>query len=274
MILDAHVHVWVQNPDRYPWQVIGGYIPETEAPVEALLAVMDAARVDGAVLVQPTPYGWDNSYLLDCARRYPDRFRTVCLVNPLTEEGAVNLKCLVSEFRIAGVRINWNLHPTSIWQANPYHLSLWETISELNLPVCLQMTSDQIGLLAELAGKYPQVRIVIDHLGRPRRGGQPSDPAFAQFLGLAQRANIHVKLSGLNYYSDQQAPYRDVWQLVQSVYRQFGAQRCMWGSDFPFVQEHWSYQLLLSTVQQDWNISAADLEWVLGGTAFKLWWQE
>ncbi len=91
MIIDSHVHVWVQQPEKYPWQPIGGYVPENEASVEMLLAVMDAAGVEGAVLVQPTPYGWDNSYLLDAAERYPDRFRCVCLVDPLDESRSAKL---------------------------------------------------------------------------------------------------------------------------------------------------------------------------------------
>ncbi|MCD4674343.1 MAG: amidohydrolase [Anaerolineaceae bacterium] len=273
MILDSHVHVWVQNPEQYPWQPIGGYIPENEASVEMLLAVMDAAGVDGAVLVQPTPYGWDNSYLLDSAKRYPDRFACVCLVDPLAEEGADALRNLVENYRIAGVRINWNTHPAHIWQASINHHAVWETASGLGLPICLQLVPEHIGLLSDMASEYA-VRIVVDHLGRPVKAAQPSDPQFMKLLGLAGKENIHVKLSGLNYYSAQAAPYRDVWPLVEAVYRQFGAQRCMWGSDFPFVQDHWSYSEFLSAVKNEWHLNAEQLDWVLGGTAKMLWWQK
>ena len=36
MIVDSHLHVWVQKPDQYPWQPIGGYIPENEAPLKSI----------------------------------------------------------------------------------------------------------------------------------------------------------------------------------------------------------------------------------------------
>lgn len=273
MILDSHVHVWVQKPEIYPWQAIGGYVPQNEASAEMLLSVMDAAGVDGAVLVQPTPYGWDNRYLMDCVKRYPDRFRGVCLVDPLAASGAQALQRLVEEEDMRGVRINWTLQPDAVWQTNPHHRVVWETARDLGVPVCLQMTAQNFGLLGELAREYPQVKIVVDHLGRPVLGEQPASPSFVVFLELARLDNIYIKLSGLNYYSEEKAPYQDVWPLLQAVCREFGAARCMWGSDFPFVQEHWSYAELLATVQNKLQFEEAQLAGVLGGTAQKLWWQ-
>ncbi len=273
MIVDAHVHVWVQNPAQYPWQPIGGYIPESEAPVEKLLSIMDANGVDGAVLVQPTPYGWDNRYLLDCARNYPDRFRSVCLVDPYSEMGSRSLQALVENHQAQGIRINWNLKPAAEWQNNTHHAVLWETASKLNIPICLQMTSEMTDLLRDFAGRFSKVNIVIDHLGRPKQAVRPTDPDFVDFLNLSQFPNLYVKLSGLYYYSSQSAaPYQDVLPLVQAVFRQYGAQRCLWGSDFPFIEERWSYAAMLEAVKNDWSMTAAELNWVLGGTAYSLWW--
>ena len=272
MKLDSHVHVWVQQPEQYPWQPIGGYVPENEASAEMLLAEMDAAGVDGAILVQPTPYGWDNSYLLDAAANYPERFRCVCLVDPLEKTGPQALQQLVEEHRIAGIRINWHIQPVHVWRENAHHSALWAVANKLCVPICLQLTPEHLGFLGEMAERHG-VPMVIDHLGRPREGAKPDDADFTDLLALAAHENIYVKLSGLNYYSGQKAPYRDVWPLIQAVVERFGAQRCMWGSDFPFVQDHWSYGGLLSTVQNDWKLDAEQLEWVLGGTANRLWWQ-
>lgn len=273
MICDSHVHVWVQDTEHYPWQPVGGYVPETEAPVERLLKVMDETGVDGTVLVQPTPYGWDNSYLLDCAKQYPKRFRCVCLVDPLSSEGSNSLHILVNNKQAQGIRINWNLQPIHEWQSNSHHYLLWETAGHLNIPICLQLTPDYYNLLNDFAMLYPSVRIVVDHLGRPKQAADLTDPQFIQFLKLAQFPNIHVKLSGLYYYSGQIAPYQDVLPLIQAVCRQFSAQRCMWGSDFPFVEERWSYSALLNAVKTDWGLTTDELKWVLGETAFQLWWK-
>ena len=271
MIIDSHVHVWVQQPEKYPWSPIGGYVPESEAPAEALLSLMDAAGVESAVLVQPTPYGWDNSYLLDAAKRFPNRFRCVCLVDPMAEDAPQILSQLVEQHGIAGIRINWHIKPVEVWQTDVHHRALWQTVSRLGLPVCLQLTPKYFDLLREMVEEF-DLRVVIDHLGRPKTAASLEDVQFVKLLDLAQDDRIYVKLSGLNYYSGESSPYRDVWPLLKTVYDRFGAQRCMWGSDFPFVQDHWSYAGLLDTVRNGWQFDADGMAWVLGGTALNLWW--
>ena len=273
MIIDSHLHVWVQKPDQYPWQPIGGYIPENEAPVEKYLEVMDAEGVDRAVLVQPTPYGWDNSYLLDSSAAHPDRFRTVCLVDPLSEGAAGELADLVAE-GANGVRINWHLQPVEVWEENLHHQALWRCAQELDIPICLQLTPEYIPLVRKMAINYSGVKVVMDHLGRPKSGCLPEDSTFRSLLKLSQFPNLYIKLSGMNYYSQEAAPYRDTWLLLQAVHANFGSQRCMWGSDFPFVMEHWTYSDLLHTLKTQLNFSTDALNWILGKTARLLWWKE
>ncbi|MBI4788974.1 MAG: amidohydrolase family protein [Chloroflexi bacterium] len=272
MIIDSHVHVWTLQPDRYPWQPVGGYVPTTEANVSLLLDAMDLAGVDRAVLVQPTPYGWNNTYLLDAAREHPERFRVVGLVDPHSSAAPAKLTRLVRDQRAHGVRLNWNLEPVEVWQDAAMQDELWSCLQALGIPVCIQMTPDYIDLAHSMAARYPEVHIVFDHLARPRTGIGASDKEFARFLQLAEHPNCYAKLSGLNYYSRQRAPYRDVWPLLQAAVEAFGLQRCMWGSDFPFVLQHWSYADALQVVQGKLGASQNDLEWILGLTAKSLWW--
>ena len=273
MIIDSHLHVWTQQTERYPWQPIGDYIPENEASVEQYIALMDREGVDRAVLVQPTPYGWDNSYLLDSAAAYPSRFRTVGLVDPLSEAGAERLEELVAK-GMNGIRLNWHLQPVEVWEESPHHFRLWERAQQLDVPICLQMTLDYTRLVRRMALNFSGVRIVIDHLAKPPKGCLPGDSAFQSFLKLSQYPNLYLKLSGMNYYAQESAPYQDTWPLLQAAKANFGSQRCMWGSDFPFVIEHWTYLDLLKTLKTRLGFSQVDLEWILGKTARMLWWKE
>lgn len=274
MIIDSHVHIWKQDPRKYPWQPVGDYIPSTEAPASSLLEVMDATGVDRAVLVQPTPYGWDNSYLLDACSSHPSRFAAVCLVDPHSSQAVEDLKRLVLEQGVRGLRINWNLEPYQVWQQDANHRKLWECLGSLGVPVCLQLTPDHLELAGAMASDYPEVSIVLDHLGRPPAGCDPTEGRFQRFLQLAANQNCHTKLSGLYYFSAKQAPYEDAWPLLQAAIHAYGPRRCMWGSDFPFVVEHWSYQDALFTIQHQLEIRDEDRAWILGETAASLWWSE
>jgi predicted TIM-barrel fold metal-dependent hydrolase len=272
VIIDAHVHLWLVAPEKYPWQPIGGYLPTTEAPASDLLEVMASAGVDRAVLVQPTPYGWGNDYLLDAVRACPERFTAVCLVDPYSAESPVKLQHLVREQGVKGVRFNWNLDLSHAWNMDALHACIWSVAEEQGIPVCLQLSCSQLGQAADMAVQFPQVRIVIDHLGRPAPGSQVDSATFRQFLALAEHSNCYAKLSGLYYFSRQEAPFQDSWSLLQATVRAFGAQRCLWGSDYPFVLERWSYKDWLATLQGELGFEPAELDFILGQTSLGLWW--
>ena len=85
---------------------------------------------------------------------------------------------------------------------------------------------------------------------------------------------MFVKISGWYYCSQQQPPFENVHPLVAAIIQAFSAKRCMWGSDFPFIQERWSYTSLVEAIKH-WNFFSQDeLGWLLGKTAFHLWWEK
>jgi len=270
MVIDSHLHLWVNRPEKYPWSPIGGYIPDGEAPLERFLGVMAENAIDGAVLVQPTPYGWDNTYLLECKQADQEKFRAVVLVDPLSEGAVDSLKRLIGE-GANGLRINLHLQPLAAWDDIRFY-ELWEGCRNLDLPVCLQLTPEYLPFVGDIASTY-HIPIIIDHLGRPQVGSKLDDAGFLALLRLAEKPNIFVKLSGMNYYSAELAPYRDTWQLLAAAKERFGAERCLWGSDFPFVDEHWSYPENLNTIRKDFGFEETELEWILSKTARSIWWK-
>jgi predicted TIM-barrel fold metal-dependent hydrolase len=269
VIIDAHLHLWVNEPEIYPWSPIGGYIPEREAPLSRYVQIMDENGLDGAVLVQPTPYGWDNTYLLACKKSNPDRFRAVVLVDPLSDRAAKTLETLV-ELGADGLRINLHLQPIHHWE-NAAFFALLDRCAVLHLPVCLQTTPDYLDFIAEFAAAY-DTQFIIDHLGRPKTSSTPGDEEFIRLLQLAAFQNVYVKLSGMNYYSAEPAPYRDTWPLLSAVKGRFGAEHCLWGSDFPFVEEHWTFKQNLCLIREVLGFTEDDLDWILGKSARNIWW--
>jgi predicted TIM-barrel fold metal-dependent hydrolase len=169
-----------------------------------------------------------------------------------------------------GVRINLHLKPCDDWE-NLHFFKLLEKCVSLHLPVCLQLTPDYLNLLKNLAGRFP-TKYIIDHLGRPKSGSSPTDDGFLNLLALSKSNNIYIKLSGMNYYSNQSAPYRDTWNLLETVKEHFGPDHCMWGSDYPFVEEHWSYTKNLNLIYKKLRFTENDLDFILCKTARSLWW--
>ncbi len=272
MIIDSHVHIWVQQPDQYPWSPVGGYVPDNEASVETLLKVMDLYNIDGAVLVQPTPYGWDNRYLLDSAKKAPKRFRTVCLVDPMGQDSSDEMKKLVEQSGVNGFRFNWHLRPLEDWSKNRNQQLLWQTADDLKCPLCIQCTLEYVPLLQKMAQEFPNVRIVLDHFGKPVISLGIQQPMFQNLLSLSKLPNVYIKLSGFYYASTQTAPYSDVLPFIQAIISSFGAQRCIWGSDFPFVMDRWKYASALNWINTLAFLSDSERSWILGKTAKNIWW--
>ena len=54
-------------------------------------------------------------------------------------------------------------------------------------------------------------------------------------LGLLIARQVHIKLSAFFRVSRQPWPYMDARPAIRRLVDAFGAERCMWGTDFPFV---------------------------------------
>ncbi len=215
MIVDAHVHVCVMDTDRYPFTPLLGYVPKAAAPAERLIERMDDCGVDAAVLVQPSYYGYDNRYLQEALGRYPERLRGVGLADPSTSPPVMPAGC-------AGVRLNAVGAPGRGWLTRTALAGFWRAAGEAGLVVCVQASADQVAEVAAVARTHPQVRCVIDHLGR---GG------WEDLLAAAALPNMHAKVSGMAYASAETYPHRDVWARALEVVRAYGPERCLWGSD-------------------------------------------
>jgi L-fuconolactonase len=108
-IVDSHCHILASDTDSYPRAPLGGHQSAwaSERPVtaEQLLQRMDETGIAQAVLVQATTaYGYDNSYVLDSAARWPDRFVAVGTFDPLGPMPAGRLREGI-ERGLAGVRL-------------------------------------------------------------------------------------------------------------------------------------------------------------------------
>ncbi len=239
-MIDGHVHVWSLDEARYPWRPTLAHvpIPTTPASAEMLLEAMDGAGVSHAVLVQPSVYGWNNAYLSDCLRRWPTRFAGVCLVDPRNPDAARQLERCIRDEGCRGVRINLIAEADSGWLLAPEQAALWETAARLDASVSLQMLPRHAETVATLAARHPAAVFIVDYLGPAAFHDGSGGPALAR---LAALANVHYKILALGQDSRLAFPFADLHPLYGEAYRLFGADRLIFGTDFPHVLGQGSY---------------------------------
>jgi predicted TIM-barrel fold metal-dependent hydrolase len=98
---DCHVHVF--GPfERFPLAVRRSYTPQP-ALITELLARMDTAGVDRAIIVQPSAYGADNRCTLEATRAHPQRLRTVAVIDGSESDDVLQS---MHESGARGIRVN------------------------------------------------------------------------------------------------------------------------------------------------------------------------
>jgi len=145
----------------------------------------------------------------------------------------------------------------------------------------------QLSEVAALAADFPGTPIVLNHFGSPILGGPNagrSAEVFAEWReamkALAAHPNVHVKLGALPVRRREKSrgtdarplssqEIADAWRpFFEVCVEQFGAQRCMFESNFP-VQKRWcSYSVLWNACKRLAAAASADEKSSLfGGTA-------
>ncbi len=272
-IVESHVHIWTQD-DAFPFAPTLPDVPAptNDATAEMLLEVTRRAGVDHVVMVQPSTYGWDNRYLADSIARYPDRLAGVCLVDPLDEKAPEHLEFWVQERKFHGVRLHAVRADSAEWFTTPQTDRIWRKAADLGIPICVLMDLEHAPMLAEMVQRYPQVDVVVDHMGRIDVAEEPPYPNFSGLLRLADHPRTFAKVSGMLHYSGESYPYADTHPFFRMAKEAWGPQRLMWGTDWPMLLDKADYLPRLTAVRDEMSFfNAEDLEWVLGKTALQLW---
>lgn len=275
-IVDAHLHVWDETAaGRDPGPMRVGYSAQSTASVELFLDYMDEAGVEKAVFVQPWFYHWDNSYMTRCLERYPERFRGVCVIDPRGVQAPAALREWrargVTGIRLRPLREGEDPRPGA-WFGTDETLPLWEAIAETGTIVCPLWAGTELRRLHDLLARFPSVRVVVDHLNNPVPAQGLGQPAFQALLDVARLPQVHVKLSGFHHWCRERYPYRDGMPFVEAAVKAFGAERCLWGSDFPHVLAGCGYVRNRNLLPREVTfLSRGELDAVMGGTAQRLW---
>jgi predicted TIM-barrel fold metal-dependent hydrolase len=270
MLVDAHVHVWSEDAQAYPWQPMLAHVPIPSYPAtaESLIAEMDAAGVSHAVLVQPSVYGGDNRYLVDCLKRWPDRFVGICHILQGTDDPQRDVERWCGNGGCQGVRVNIIRQPDSSWLAAADQDDFWRALEALDLAVSMHMELDHAPLVALLAARHRRLRFLVEYLGADvyRRNG-----IGTHLDTLAEQPNVFFKLICAAEDSAHPYPFPDLAAFYGEVLKRFGASRVMFGSDFPGVKSVCTYAEAMNWPHHLDFLSDRDREQIFARTPAMLW---
>ncbi len=270
-IVDTHVHVVARDETRFPLRPSGvGSQWFREHPVtgEEYLATATAAGVERAVLVQAHgAYGSDNTYLLDALTVAPDRFVGVVIVDPADPAAPAHLRALASTPGCHGVRLFGIGADAPTWFDGDAGIALWDVAVELDLRIVATLLTPELPRLGRMLARHPGLPVVLDHCGFPDlRGGAPFVGA-ASLAELADHPGLHLKVT--SHVLEAAGPAAGAF--VEHLVAVFGAERIVWGSDYPQTHDRSYAELVALGRASCEGLGAADQARVLGGNALRLW---
>lgn len=267
-IIDPHVHVYKNDP-AYPWAPETRTPPKEDATPEMLLRLMEANGVEKTVLVQVIHYRWDNRFVADTLRRYPDRFMGVCRVNPEDPAAPDHLRRWVEEHGLHGVRLSPAEGPEGGWFTGPMMDPLFARAGRLRVPMLILTRPGRLPDLARLLERHGDLDVCVDHMAdcHPDRPDQ-----IQKLLDLARFSRVFVKISHTWPISKQGYPWADTHEMVKRVIDTFGVDRCMWGTDWPVCLSKATYAQTLGVVRDEMRfLSEEERGWLLSGSVLRLW---
>ncbi len=272
-IIDAQLHAYERDRPERPWHKALTGPPE--ATGEQTVAVLDEARVDGAILVSAfTMYRYDASYAVAVRNRYPDRFALVRPVDPANPTVAD----VISEWKhtpgAVGVRMLLVRSGLATDPADPGLNRVLAEAARQSLPVNLHIAG-RLDQGIELIRRNPDTQIVVDHLGlvQPHVPPKPAEPwaELPKVLTLAKLPHVAIKITGACTLSLEPFPYNDIWDPVCRMIDAFGIDRCLWGTDWTRAVKFLNYAQGVDAFRATNRISEGDKAKLMGGNVTRIY---
>jgi L-fuconolactonase len=275
MIVDAHHHFWDPSHHEYPW--MGDELAPIRKPFgpKDLKPLLVANGVDLTVLVQTIP-SLDETREFLATSAANDFIAGVVgwvdLTDPNVGKTLSHLRTGPGGNRLAGVRHQVHDEADEKWLLRDDVQRGLRAVGDADLAYDLLVRTRELPAAREVVRRLPDMRFVIDHIAKPRIATGTRDLEWERAMApLADLPNVTCKLSGMvteaswtGWTPDDLAPY------IDRVLGWFGAERCIFGSDWPVCLMAASYAQVLEAVRHALSaLSDYDFQRVLGGNAIR-----
>lgn len=191
--------------------------------------MMVSAGVDRAVLVPPNWEGYRNDLALAGAHRWPGQF-TVMGRFDFLDPGWRKQVADWPQQNLSGYRVSFGAPADSATLGNGQADLLWDLAQRLRIPLMVYLRA--VGLIEDIASRYPDLRIIVDHLGLATSAKINEVGAQVDALAkLARFPNVAVKATAMPALATDGYPFPSVHDTVYQMVDSFGAERVFWGTD-------------------------------------------
>ncbi|MBJ3786369.1 amidohydrolase family protein [Devosia sediminis] len=276
---------WGSGPDAGYVQFLPPWMDDLSMTAERLVAIMDYAGVQTAVLQNDHIYGNLAEAFAEAAKAYPDRFVGLAQVEEAFAYTDAELKRLedqIGRLGMTGVYFTTTGMFRSGYQ--PMHSDrtydpFWKMVEASGLPVCWVQSGkspvgsyeDEMRHLADICERFPDIHHVLVH-GIPTSLYADTDerlelPSVLNTLMREACVSSEI-LYPIAWGGRQEYPYPKAHGHIRQLIDAFGVERFIWGSDAPNVDRYCTYgQSLTYFTRYSDYLSDADRQAILSDNA-------
>lgn len=232
-MIDAHVHIWRIGRNGCLWPTPDLAAIHRDHDLAEVGRTTAGLGVDNVVLVQSQESEEDTAWLLAEAAASPMVVGVVGWVDPAAIDIAARIARARRQGPLVGVRVMAQDRAAE-WLADPALYALYAGLGDAGLALDLLVRPEHLPACAMLAARFPNLRMVIDHAAKPAIVAGDFTAWRTAMTDAAARPNLHCKLSGLVTEAPD-LPIKAIAPYVAALLDLFGAERLIWGSDWPVV---------------------------------------
>lgn len=274
MKIDAHQHFWNFERVPYQWPTSNEAVIFRNIEPDELEEILQKSIIDKTIIVQAFDSYQDTDYMLEIAEQ---RDWVIGVIGWLPLKKEENLLAGINKYTknpyFKGTRhlihneedINWIIQD--------------DVIKGLRILADYHIPFDFVAVLPEhlkhvqyVSEKVPNLRIVIDHLGKPPIASGDADE-WKNLIKIASlNPNVYAKISGLNTAAKADWSYQDFEPYIDFAIETFGHKRLMYGSDWPVANLAGDYESVLNAVEACLKKYSEEVQnYIFGKTAMEFY---
>jgi L-fuconolactonase len=248
--IDAHFHCWQLSRGDYGW------LTPALAPIYRDVTVGDWQAqsaphgITGGVLVQAAAAEAETQFLLAQADANPAVLGVVGWVDMLAANAPARIEKLASHQHLKGLRPMLQDIVDPEWILQPALTPALHAMADCGLVFDALVKSVHLPHILTLAARHPRLRMVIDHCAKPDIAAGEWQPWADGMARIANETQAMCKLSGLMTEAGLHPQPGAVRRWGEHVLQSFGADRVVWGSDWPVLELAGSYAQWWGEAQQ------------------------
>ena len=272
--IDAHQHFWQISREDYDWMTDDVENIRHDILPSDLSPLIDLHDITGTVVVQAAATVAETEFLIGLAEKTNFIKGLVGWVDLTDADTPQTLDRLMQSTAFKGVRPMLQDIEDTKWISQPKVMANLAALAERGLRLDALVQPRHLGVLVQVAKELPELAIVIDHCAKPViADGADAGTAWRDGMArLAELPNVVCKISGLANESGPGWSAERLQPVIDHVLRQFGAERVMWGSDWPvlnLVGDYARWRAVSAQLLQ--GCSDQDRAEIYGGTAVKFY---